>query len=72
MYLHIDIDSLFVSTEYFINPKLNAMPIGVGSPSNLEIFNRKRTNITLMNNNSGAFVTLVFYSDKKRLLSLFL
>ena len=40
--------------------------MAVGSRSNLEIFNKKRTNIRLMNSNSGAFVTPVFYSDKKR------
>ncbi len=38
--------------------------MAVGSRSNLEIFNKKRTNIRLMNDNSGAFVTPVFYSDK--------
>ena len=37
----------------------------VGSRSNLEIFNKKRTHIRLMNDNSGAFVAPVFYSDKK-------
>jgi DNA polymerase-4 len=40
--------------------------MAVGSRSNLEIFNKKRTNIRLMNDNSGAFVTPVFYSDKKK------
>ncbi len=40
--------------------------MAVGSRSNLEIFNRERTNIRLMNDNSGAFVTPVFYSDKEK------
>ena len=66
MYLHIDIDSFFASAERSINPKLNNIPIAVGSRSNLEIFNKTRTNIKLMNENSGAFVTPVFYSDKKK------
>lgn len=65
MFLHIDIDSFFASAERSVNPKLNNIPICVGSRSNLEIFNKKRTNIKLMNDNSGAFVTPVFYSDKK-------
>jgi DNA polymerase-4 len=64
MFLHIDIDSFFASAERSVNPKLNGIPICVGSRSNLEIFNKKRTHIRLMNDNSGAFVTPVFYSDK--------
>ena len=66
MFLHIDIDCFFASAERSVNPKLNAIPMCVGSRSNLEIFNKKRTNIKLMNDNSGAFVTPVFYSDKKK------
>jgi len=66
MFLHIDIDSFFASAERSVNPKLKHIPICVGSRSNLEIFNKKRTNIRLMNDNSGAFVTPVFYSDKKK------
>ena len=66
MFLHIDIDSFFASAERAVNPKLHGIPICVGSRSNLEIFNKKRTHIRLMNDNSGAFVTPVFYSDKKK------
>jgi len=66
MFLHIDIDSFFASAERSVNPKLKHIPICVGSRSNLEIFNKKRTNIRLMNDNTGAFVTPVFYSDKKK------
>ena len=66
MFLHIDIDSFFASAERSVNSKLKHIPICVGSRSNLEIFNKKRTNIKLMNDNSGAFVTPVFYSNKKK------
>jgi len=66
MFIHIDIDSFFASAERSINPKLNGIPIAVGGRSNLEIFNKNRTNIKLMNDNSGAFVTPVFYSDKEK------
>jgi len=66
MFIHIDIDSFFASAERSINPKLNGIPIAVGGRSNLEIFNRDRTNIKLMNDNSGAFVTPVFYSDREK------
>jgi len=66
MFLHIDIDSFFASAERSVNPKLNGIPIAVGGRSNLEIFNKKRTNIKLMNENSGAFVSPVFYSDKEK------
>jgi len=40
--------------------------MAVGSRSNLEIFDTKRTHIKLMNDNSGAFVAPVFYSDKEK------
>ena len=66
MFLHIDIDSFFASAERSVDPSLKQIPMAVGSRSNLEIFNRKRSNIRLMNENSGAFVTPVFYSDKKK------
>ncbi len=66
MFLHIDIDSFFASAERTMDPSLKGIPMAVGSRSNLEIFNRKRTNIRLMNDNSGDFVTPVFYSDKKK------
>ncbi len=64
MFLHIDIDSFFASAERSVNPKLKHIPMCVGSRSNLEIFNKKRTDIKLMNDNAGAFVAPVFYSDK--------
>lgn len=64
MFLHIDIDCFFASAERSVNDSLKHIPICVGSRSNLEIFNKKRTYIKLMNKNSGAFVTPVFYSDK--------
>ncbi len=66
MFLHIDIDSFFASAERTVDPTLKGIPMAVGSRSNLEIFNKKRTNIRLMNENSGAFVTPVFYSDKQK------
>ncbi len=66
MFLHIDIDSFFVSAHRSINPQYKGLPVAVGGRSNLEIFNKKRTNIRLINNNSGAFVTPVFYSDKQK------
>ena len=66
MFLHIDIDSFFASAERTVDPRLKGIPMAVGSRSNLEIFNKKRTNIRLINDNSGAFVAPVFYSDEKR------
>jgi len=66
VFLHIDIDSFFASAERSVNESLKHIPICVGSRSNLEIFNKKRTYIKLMNDNSGAFVTPVFYSNKKK------
>ncbi|WP_296823874.1 DNA polymerase IV [Sulfurovum sp.] len=66
MFLHIDIDSFFASAERSVDHSLKGIAMAVGSRSNLEIFNKKRTNIRLMNDNSGAFVTPVFYSDRKK------
>ena len=66
LFLHIDIDSFFASAERSVDSSLKGIPMAVGSRSNLEIFNKKRTHIRLINNNSGAFVTPVFYSDKKK------
>ncbi len=66
MFLHIDIDSFFVSAHRSIDDSFKGIPVAVGGRSNLEIFNKKRTHIRLMNDNAGAFVTPVFYSDKKR------
>ena len=66
MFLHIDIDSFFASAERSVDASLKGIPMAVGSRSNLEIFNKKRTNIRLINDNSGAFVAPVFYSDKKK------
>ena len=66
MFIHIDIDCFFASAERTVNPELHGIAMCVGSRSNLEIFNKARTNIKLMNDNSGAFVTPVFYSDKKK------
>jgi len=66
MFLHIDIDSFFASAERSVDPSLKGIPMAVGGRSNLEIFNKKRTYIKLMDDNSGAFVAPVFYSDQKR------
>lgn len=66
MFLHIDIDAFFVSAERSVNPSLRRRPVAVGSRSNLEIFDTRRTHTKLMQNNSGAFVTPVFYNDKVR------
>jgi DNA polymerase-4 len=66
MFLHIDIDSFFASAERTVDPSLKHIAMAVGSRSNLEIFNKERTNIRLMNDNSGAFVTPVFYSSKEK------
>ena len=66
MFLHIDIDSFFISAERSVNPSLKGIPAAVGGRSNLEIFSRKRQHIRLMNDNSGAFVTPVFYGDHEK------
>ena len=66
MFLHIDIDCFFASAHRSIDASYKGVPIAVGSRSNLEIFDTKRSNTRLINDNSGAFVSPVFYNDKKR------
>ena len=66
MFMHIDIDSFFISAERTLDSSLRGVPACVGSRSNLEIFSKKRIGIQLMQDNSGAFVTPVFYSKKQR------
>ena len=66
MFIHIDIDSFFVSAERTVHPELKNIPMAVGGRSNTEIFSRKRQHIRLMNDNAGAFVTPVFYSDHQK------
>ncbi|CAA6828428.1 MAG: DNA polymerase IV (EC [uncultured Sulfurovum sp.] len=66
MFLHIDIDSFFASAERSRDDTLKGIPMCVGSRSNLEIFNKKRTYIRLINDNAGAFVAPVFYSQQEK------
>ncbi len=66
MFLHIDIDAFFASAESAVDKSLRGIPMAVGSRSNLEIFERARSNTRLMNDNSGAFVAPVFYSERSK------
>ena len=66
MFVHIDIDSFFVSAERSRDPALQGIPVAVGGRSNLEIFSPRRTRIRLMDENAGAFVAPVFYTDRRR------
>ncbi len=66
MFLHIDIDAFFASAESAVDKSLRGIPMAVGSRSNLEIFERARSNTQLMNDNSGAFVAPVFYSERSK------
>ena len=66
MFLHIDIDSFFASAERTADPSLEGIPMAVGSRSNLEIFEKERIGVRLMDDNSGAFVAPVFYSQREK------
>lgn len=63
MILHLDLDSFFASAHRSIDPSLKDIPIAVGGRSNLKIFETKKMNIKLYNQNAGAFVNPVFYND---------
>jgi len=66
VFLHIDVDSFFVSAERSRDPALLGIPVAVGGRSNLEIFARKRSRIRLMDENHGAFVAPLFYSERRK------
>jgi len=66
MFLHIDIDSFFVSAERSRDPLLRGVPVAVGGRSNLEIFSTRRAGIRLMDANQGAFVAPIFYSNRSK------
>jgi len=66
VFLHIDIDSFFASAERTVDPSLDGIPMAVGSRSNLEIFEKERIGVRLMDDNSGAFVAPVFYSQREK------
>jgi len=65
VFIHIDLDSFFISAHRSLDSSLNNIPAAVGSRSNLQIFDAKRNNTKLINNNSGAFVAPVFDSNNK-------
>ena len=52
MYLHIDIDTFFVSAHRSIDKSLLDKKVAVGSRSNLEIFNPQNSNTRLYNKKS--------------------
>ncbi|MEA1913854.1 MAG: DNA polymerase IV [Campylobacterota bacterium] len=65
MFIHIDLDSFFISAHRTIDPSLIGVPAAVGSRSNLDIFDSKRNHTKLINNNQGAFVAPVFDSVRQ-------
>jgi len=63
MFLHIDMDSFFISAERSRDHTLRGIPSAVGSRSDLSIFERERKGFRLMDRNSGAFVAPLFHRD---------
>lgn len=64
MFIHIDLDSFFISAHRVYDESLHNIPAAVGGRSNLEIFQSNRNNTKLINHNSGAFVAPVFDSNR--------
>ncbi len=65
MFLHLDLDTFFVSAHRSRDISLNNRPVAVGGRSNLKIFEKEKVGIRLYNANQGAFVNPVFYNDKQ-------
>ncbi len=65
MFLHLDLDTFFVSAHRIGDTSLLHRPVAVGGRSNLAIFESKQQGIKLYDNNSGAFVNPIFYHDKQ-------
>ncbi len=65
MFIHIDLDSFFVSAHRLHEPQLRDIPVAVGGRSNNEIFESNRNKTKLINHNKGAFVAPVFDSVRK-------
>lgn len=61
----MDLDCFFASCERVENPTLLGKPIAVGGRSDMQIFEKGYSKRKLYNQNSGAFVPNVFYSEKK-------
>ncbi len=66
MFVHIDIDSFFVSAERARDHSLCAVPVAVGGRSDLKIFKKGYAVTKVMNLNGGAFVAPVFHSTKEK------
>jgi DNA polymerase IV len=69
IFLHLDLDSFFISAEIITKPYLRDVPCAVGGRSQLSLFDKERTpnGVKLaQNNNSGAFVTPIFHSQKEK------
>ncbi|WP_331775084.1 DNA polymerase Y family protein [Sulfurospirillum sp. 1612] len=66
MKIHMDLDCFFASCERTKNPMLMGKPIAVGGRSDVRIFEKGYTQRKLYNQNSGAFVPNVFYSNKQQ------
>ncbi|MDX1808548.1 MAG: DNA polymerase IV [Sulfurospirillaceae bacterium] len=65
MKIHMDLDCFFASCERVQDPTLLGKPIAVGGRSDTRIFEKGYSKRKLYNQNSGAFVPNVFYSEKK-------
>lgn len=65
MFIHIDIDSFFVSAHRISNENLRGIPVAVGGRSNLNIFSDKKE-IRKISENSGAFVSTILTNEGEK------
>ena len=62
MFIHLDLDSFFVSAHRSIDKSLENIPAAVGGRSNLNIFDKQKA-IRHISNSSGAFVSSILSSN---------
>lgn len=62
MFIHLDLDSFFVSAHRSIDKSLENIPAAVGGRSNLNIFDKQKA-VRYISSSSGAFVSSILSSN---------
>ncbi len=65
MFIHLDLDSFFVSAHRTLDKSLENIPVAVGGRSNLNIFSSKKE-VRKVSSNQGAFVGTILTNEGKK------